>query len=98
MTEKVVPEAAKLAAKRAFIRTTAQGYATSISASLILSAVALIQDPTNWLAVVVAVVAAVITPLGAGLAAYWNWLSKGIPAEYEDAAIVQLREPERFGE
>lgn len=87
MADAVIPEAAKVAAKRAFWRTTAQGYATSITASLVLSVVALLQDGTNWLAVVVAVVTAIVTPLAAGLAAYFNWLSKGIPGEYEDAAI-----------
>lgn len=90
MTDEIVPAAAKLAAKRAFVRTTAQGYATSISASLILSAVALIQDSTNWLAVVVAVVTAIVTPLAAGAAAYWSWLSKGIPGDYVQAAEAEF--------
>lgn len=87
MSEAVIPPAAKLAAKRAFWRTTAQGYATSITGSLIVSAVSLITNQEDWLMVVVAIITAIVTPPAAGLAAYNQWLAKGIPDEYEEAAI-----------
>jgi hypothetical protein len=90
MTEPIVPPAAQVAAKRAFIRTTAQGYATSITGSLVLSIVSLLTNPGDWLLVVVAVITAVVTPLAAGAAAYWSWIAKGIPDDY---AMVALQLP-----
>lgn len=87
MSEPLVPAAAQLAAKRAFVRTTAQGYATSITGSLVISVVSLIQNPGEWLIVVIAILTALLTPLAAGAAAYWSWLSKGIPDEYAVAAV-----------
>lgn len=85
MPEELIPASVQVAAKRAFIRTTAQGYATSITASLILSIVSLLQNPGDWLIVVVAVLTAVLTPLAAGGAAYWSWIAKGIPEDYAAA-------------
>lgn len=93
MPESVIPPTAQLAAKRAFVRTTAQGYATSITGSLVISIVSLITNPGDYLVVVVAVLTAIVTPVAAGAAAYWSWLAKGIPDEYAAAA---LRGP--FGE
>ena len=89
MTEPVIPPAAKLAAKRAFVRTTAQAYGASITGSLVIAAIGLIRDNSDWLNVVVLVLVALLTPPVAGLAAYFQWLRKGIPDEYEEAAVEQ---------
>lgn len=92
MSNHVIPPETKLAAKRAFWRTTSQGYATSISASLIISIVSLITSSEDWLIVLVAVITAIVTPPAAGLAAYFQWLGKGIPEEYVPAAIEKRLE------
>lgn len=86
MTDKLVPADTVLAAKRGFLRTTAQAYATSIptggvSAGAVL---ALVQDP-NPAVIVATAVAALVSPLLAGLASYLSIVSTGIPVEYEPA-------------
>ena len=89
MTDKIVPDSLQLAAKRAFVRTTYQAYAATLTGGLIVSAVSLITDPSNFLPVVVATVTAVITPPAAGLASYLSFISKGLPEEYvTEAAVV----------
>lgn len=89
----LIPDTVKLAAQRAFIRTTAQAYSTSISASLVIAVVDLLVTPGNWLVTVVAVLTALVTPLAAGAAAYFSWIHKGlegIPSEYENAAVLAV--------
>lgn len=83
----IVPAAARLAAKRGFVRTTAQAYAAAIPTGGI-SAAALsqvIDNPNPWL-IGTAVAAWVISPPLAGLASFLTFISQGIPDEYVAAA------------
>jgi hypothetical protein len=89
-TDPIVPAAVKLAAKRAFIRTTFQAYAATlgagISATLILGIVTRQVDPV---ATAVQFGVALAAPPLAGLVAWLNVTSKGIPDEYADATLVK---------
>lgn len=91
MTE-TVPAETRLAARRAFIRTTAQAYAATLSGGLPSAAVivAVLQDQTGWLLAAITVGLALITPFLAGGAAYLNWLAKGIPDAYENATVAAV--------
>jgi len=81
----IVPTKAKTAAKRAFIRTTAQAYAATIPAGGISAAVlaSAIKDPQP-VQLVATGIAWLLAPLCAGATAYLSMLSKGIPADYQD--------------
>ena len=90
-----IPAAVRLAAKRGFIRTTAQAYAATLttglpSATLIVS---LIQDPTGWLLAGITVALALIAPLAAGVASYLSILSNGIPQDYATAVLAGTSAP-----
>lgn len=87
----VIPENVRLAAKRAFVRTTYQAYAATLSAGLpsATAIVALIQNPTGWLLAGITVALAVVSPLAAGAAAYLQWTAKGLPDDYLPAAVDQ---------
>src|SRR6185369_11359253 len=82
-----VPATVKLAAKRAFIRTTAQSYAATLTAGLLASVINLIVNPGDWLNVLVLVLLAVLTPPLAGLVAAFQWLGDKIPVEYGPATF-----------
>lgn len=88
MSDAVVPAGVKLAAKRGFVRTTAQAYAATLTGGLITSVIALITDPSNLVPVAVAVLTAVVTPPAAGLASYLSIISNGVPKEYQDVAFA----------
>ena len=83
----IIPESLKLAAKRGFVRTTAQAYAatltTGISASVVLGVVA---GTVELAPTVVTLSIALLSPLLAGAASYLSIVSRGIPEEYVDAA------------
>lgn len=89
-TESIVPAATRLAAKRAFVRTTFQAYAATlgagISATVILGIVTGQIDP---IATAVQFGVAVAAPPLAGLVAWLNVTSNGIPRDYTDVALVQ---------
>jgi hypothetical protein len=88
--EELIPGAVKLAAKRAFIRTTFQAYAATIPAGGVSAAVlASVVNNPEPVAIVTTVVAALVSPPLAGLAAYLNIASQGIPVDYTVAAISQ---------
>lgn len=92
----LIPADVKVAAKRGFLRTTAQAYATSMAGGI--SATAIISLMTNsepWLPIIVTWVVALVTPLLSGLASYFSILSRGIPADYqpEETAV----EPPSYG-
>lgn len=89
MTDEIIPAAEKLAAKRAFIRTTYQAYAATLSTGLPSAAaiVAVIQNPTGWLLAGITVGLALVSPLVAGAAAYAQNRG-GLPQEYRDATLV----------
>ncbi len=82
-TTAVVPASVQLAAKRGFVRTTAQAYASTIPAGGV-SAAALIAFVRNPDPVVLActAIAAVVSPPLAGFASWLSILSKGLPADY----------------
>lgn len=82
---KVIPANISLAAKRAFIRTSAQGYATSLSTGISASAViTYLEGGINWTAIAIMAGVAIATPFLGGLAAYLSVVSRGIPAEYQE--------------
>jgi hypothetical protein len=79
----IVPAKTKIAAKRGFIRTTAQSYGatltTGISASVITGiATGEVQVVPTAITLAVALVAPVI----AGAASYFSILGDGIPEDY----------------
>lgn len=83
--EPVVPPHVKVAAKRGFIRTTAQAYATSLTGLGITAA--LLYDVVSEfdpLRIGVSVAAFALSPLAAGLASYLDILRKGIPEDYQE--------------
>ena len=92
-TESIVPAATRLAAKRAFVRTTFQAYAATlgagISATVILGIVTGQVDP---IATAVQFGVAVAAPPLAGLVAWLNVTSNGIPRDYSDVALVEQAE------
>lgn len=80
----VVPADVRLAAKRGFIRTTAQSYAATIPAGGVSAAVlSSVIDNPNPAQIIAACGAWVLSPLLAGGAAYLSIVSKGIPEEYQ---------------
>lgn len=90
MTDNVIPASTKLAAKRGFIRTTAQSYATALAGGI--TATVVLGVVTGEVALVPTIVTAAVTlvsPVLAGAASYLSILSNGIPEDYEPAAINQ---------
>lgn len=87
MSTTVVPTETKTAAKRGFVRTTAQAYATALAGGV--SATVVIQLATGELQLLpVAITAAVtaLSPLLAGLASALSILANGVPEDYAAAA------------
>lgn len=89
MSDRVIPPAVTLAAKRGFIRTTAQAYAATIPTGGISAAavLTLIQNPDPW-AIAATAAAALITPPLAGLASFLSIIGKGVPADYLEGALA----------
>lgn len=86
MPDKIIPVTLKLAAKRGFVRTTAQAYAatltTGISASVVLGVV---TGEVQLVPILITVGVALASPPLAGLASALSIVSSGIPQEYTDA-------------
>lgn len=84
----VIPPAVKLAAKRGFIRTTAQAAAatltTGVSASVVLGVV---TGTVELVPTLVTIGVAVVSPFIAGAASYLSIVSNGIPQDYVPAAV-----------
>ena len=82
--DSLVPAAIVTAAKRGFIRTTAQAYAATLTTGVpsATAIVALVQDSTGWLLAGVTLGLAVLSPPIAGLASYLSIISKGVPEDY----------------
>lgn len=89
----LIPADATLAAKRAFIRTTAQAYGTALagglSGTLVLS---LATGETPLVATLITWGVAAVSPLIAGASAYFSILSKGIPEDYATATAQHAAE------
>lgn len=85
--EPVVPAATKLAAKRGFIRTTAQSYAATLSGGIAVNVVlGIVTGEVDLLTVGVTLGVALVSPPVAGLASYLSIIGKGVPEEYAAAA------------
>lgn len=82
---KIVPDSVRLAAKRGFVRTTSQAYATALAGGISATAVlAVVTGEVPLLATVITWGVAVVSPLAAGAASYLSIVSKGIPDEYQN--------------
>lgn len=79
----IVPSDVQLAAKRGFVRTTAQAASTALAGGVTSAGVLQVVNGEVPLgpALVIAGVA-VVSPFIAGLASYFSILAKGIPADY----------------
>jgi len=87
---KIIPAATRLAAKRAFVRTTTQAYGASIPTALTVGLISdALADPAK---AAITVAAAALSPLLAGAASYFSFLGQGIPTEY-DATSTAFSKP-----
>ena len=84
MTDKLIPDNAKKAAARGFIRTASQSLASIIPTSAIT--ISLTQD--FWVGVGLGAAGAVVTAILAGATSYLSLLSSGIPEEYAAASLT----------
>ena len=88
MSNQIIPAGVKLAAKRAFVRTTYQAYAATLSAGIAVTAIlAVVRGEVDMIETAITAGAAILSPPVAGLAAYLSVASKGIPDDYLPAAI-----------
>lgn len=78
----LVPPHVIVAAKRGFLRTTLQAYASTIPTGGVSAAV-LAQFAADPKAFVLVVAAAIISPVFSGLSSYLNIISAGIPQDYQ---------------
>lgn len=78
MTDRIIPAATRLAARRGFIRTFYQGLASAIPTT----AIALGTTGEWWAGVALGVAGAVVSALLAALASYWSISARGIPDDY----------------
>lgn len=88
--EKSIPPNILLAAKRAFIRTTSQAYATAIAGGISTTAIlSLMAGEASWVEYIITWVVALLSPLLAGLASYLNMISDGIPEAYTGKVVTE---------
>ena len=80
----LIPGGVQLAARRAFLRTTLQGYATSLSGATVTvgGIMSLVETPDPKLIAVTALVA-LFTPFLAGVSAWLSITYQGIPTDYQ---------------
>jgi len=90
---KIVPQGVRDAARRAFVRTTAQAYGASIPTAITVGVISDALDSPGKAAVTVA--AGVLSPLLAGAASYFSFIGQGIPAEYERAQFMSMGEDQQ---
>ena len=89
-TDPIVPAAVKLAAKRAFVRTTYQAYAATLAAGISYAIIiGLVTGQVDPLATGIHFGVALASPPLAGLVAWLNVTSNGIPKDYTDVALVK---------
>ncbi|MGW9021251.1 hypothetical protein ACWGOE_07205 [Leucobacter chromiiresistens] len=80
----IIPDATRVAAKRGFVRSTAQAYATAIAGGISTTAIlAVVTGEVPLVATIVTWSVAAVSPLAAGAASYLSILSKGIPEDYQ---------------
>lgn len=86
MSNHLIPADTKLAAKRGFIRTTAQGYAATLSGGIATTVVlSIVNGEIDLMTAGVTFGVAVLSPLVAGLASYMSITASGIPEDYKPA-------------
>lgn len=89
----LIPADTQRAAKRGFIRTTAQGYAATLSGGVTVTAIlAIATGEVDLLTAGVTLGVALVSPLLAGLASYLSITSKGIPEDYESEVAAEAIE------
>lgn len=91
--ESLIPAAVKIAAKRAALKTAAQ--ASRGAGAAVVAAIGATVLGVDWLLVAGIAGSGVVTVVWAGLDAYLDKIRNGIPAEYEDAALVKQSEQDR---
>lgn len=84
MSEKLIPEATQVAAKRGFIRTGAQSLATSAGLG---GGLTLVFTGDALLALAVAVGSMLFAAVTNGLQSYFSIIGKGVPEEYVAAGV-----------
>lgn len=90
MSDPTVPASVVKAAKRGFIRTTAQAYAATLSGGITVTAVlAIVTGEIDLLTAGVTGAVALVSPLIAGAASYLSIIGQGVPADYTAAAADQ---------
>jgi hypothetical protein len=90
MTDPIVPAATKLAAKRAFIRTTLQGYEALLAVGITANAVlAIVRGEVDMVTLGVTAAVAVAAPPLAGLRSWVSITRKGIPEDYQTATLAK---------
>lgn len=99
MTNSLVPEAAQRAAKRGFIRTTAQAYATALAGGISTATIlAVVTGELALTPLLITLAVTLVSPLLAGAASYASLLAAGIPEEYQEGAeqtsTIVIPEPE----
>lgn len=78
MTDPLIPDTVRTAAKRGFIRTACQ----SLSAVVPTTGIVLGLTADWWLAAGLGVASAAVTALLAGAGSYFSIISKGVPSDY----------------
>ena len=95
MSTNLIPADTLLAAKRGFIRTTAQAYSTSLAGGI--STTVILSVVTGEVALVptlITAAVAAVSPLLAGGASFLSILSKGVPGDYQAAAAPSSVDPD----
>ena len=87
----MIDQTVRIAAKRAFIRTLAQGYESAL-AGLTVSAAAIgaFVDQPNWTALTVAAGVFLLSPFVGAARAYFNIIGNGVPPEYVEAGYTNI--------
>lgn len=81
---KTIPDEVRVAAKRGFVRTTAQSYATALAGGISATALlAIVAGEVPLTATLITWGVAAVSPLIAGAASYLSIISKGIPEDYQ---------------
>lgn len=95
----IIPADVHTAAKRGFVRTTAQAFAASIPTAGVSAAslISLVQDP-DPVVLICTGVAAILSPLLAGVASYLSIIGAGIPDAYRDEIITDPTGPLTAGD
>lgn len=84
MSDKLIPVDARIAAKRGFLRTTAQAYGTALAGGITTVGVtAAVTGEVPLVITAITLGVTLVSPLLAGGASYFSILSRGIPADYE---------------